>query len=190
MTIFNMNNDALLRYVIGTAYACNTMHNIFLYNDEDEVANVMEDRNDVKALLDLVVDDPATCYAGHNSARDVLNRMKVTDLIPFISSMYSTLDDLIVSEDYDDEDDMNESDYANDDMDDSENDETDESDDDDEDSDDEDESDDEVSVDDFPTDDEFSAIDNDDIESLFDALNAGDETSDTDDTRPIIYRRS
>jgi hypothetical protein len=103
--IYKMDNEATLRYIVGTAYACNTMHNIFMYNDEDEVLSVMGDRNSVKELIALIYDDPKTEYSGHNVSTDILSTMHVINLKSLISDMYATLDDLIELEDEDDDDD-------------------------------------------------------------------------------------
>jgi hypothetical protein len=103
--IYKMDNEATLRYIVGTAYACNTMHNIFMYNDEDEVLSVMGDRNSVKELIALIYDDPKTEYSGHNVSTDILSTMHVINLKSLISDMYATLDDLIELEDEDEDDD-------------------------------------------------------------------------------------
>ena len=109
--VFNMDDEDTLRYVVGAAYASNTMHNIFMYNDDDEVESVREARHSVKELLKLIDADPETDYAGHNAIGSVLNRLNVVDLQTFINDVRDILDDLIVDDDdYDEDDEDTESD--------------------------------------------------------------------------------
>lgn len=103
--IFDMDEKELLRYVIGAAYASNTIHNIFMHDDGDEVDSVMDARHNVKALLNLIDNDPNTEYAGHNATSDVMNRMKVNDLQAFLVDVRTLLDNLIVSDEEEDDDD-------------------------------------------------------------------------------------
>lgn len=105
--VFNMDNTELLRYCVATAYACNTVHNSFMYYDEDEVDSVMEDRHAIKELMDLIDTDEKTEYAGHNVSGDVISRMQVKDLLSFVSDTHNTLDELLdeIEDDDDDEDD-------------------------------------------------------------------------------------
>ena len=109
-SIFNLDNTELLSYVIGTAYAAHNIHNKFMYNDEDEVESVMDDRHSIKDLIKLIEEDPETDYAGHHSSGDVLSRMKVTDLQSFVSDVYNMMENLIEYEDSEVEEDCNESD--------------------------------------------------------------------------------
>jgi hypothetical protein len=100
-----MDSSDILRYAVSAAYAANTIHNIFMYDDEDEVKSVMDARHSVKDLLKLIENDSATEYAGHNASGDVMNRMKVIDLQKFVNDTRCMLDNLIdVDEDDDDED--------------------------------------------------------------------------------------
>jgi hypothetical protein len=181
--IFKMEDNDILRYVVGAAYASNTMHNIFMYNDEDEVESVMEARHSVKELVKLIDDDTDTEYAGHNSSGDVISRMKVTDLQTFVSDVYSILEDLIESEDDDDDENPYDIDDESDSDDDSEEDTELEDDDDDDD----------ISINDFP--DDTISTDISDINSMIDSI---DSTSNTDIKIPYddevvipkIHRRS
>lgn len=108
--IFNMDDYTLISYIVGSAYTCNTVHNIFMHEDEDEVESVMEARHSVKELIELIEKDPDTEYAGHNMSRDTLVSMRVTNLEKFLPDMYTILDDLLLAdnEDDDEEDDENE----------------------------------------------------------------------------------
>ena len=165
--IYEMSDKDILRYVVGTAYTCNTIHNIFMHNDEDEVDSVMNDRNAVKELINLIEKDPETEYAGHNVSRDTMSSMKVTDLQKFVPDVYAELDDLIVSDDDDDEE------YDEDDDDaydikkggDSE---------------DTDDDDDSYSVEDFPDDENKDS----DIGSMIDDIDVSDNDEDDDDNEP------
>lgn len=143
--VFNMDEDELMRFAVGAAYASNTMHNIFMYNDGDEVESVMEVRHSVKELLEIIENDPDTKYAGHQSSGDVLSKMHVNDLQSFVSDVYSLLDDLIVSDDSDDEDDFDEEDT-------------------------DDNIDDDVDINDFPDIDSNMKTETDDIEQLLDSI--------------------
>lgn len=175
--IFNMDDDSILRYVIGAAFASNTMHNIFMYNDEDEVESVMDDRHSIKELIKLIEDDPGTEYAGHNSGGDVESRMRVTDLQTFISDVYSTLEDLIEYDDEDDDDDTYN--IPNSDCDDSEDD-------------DEDDDDDNIDVNNFPDIDDQTS-DTDEINNLLDSIESSDEDEIINNdviNLPKIHRRS
>jgi hypothetical protein len=181
--IFNMEDNDILRYVIGAAYASNTMHNIFMYNDEDEVESVMEARHSVKELVKLIDDDPDTEYAGHNSSGDVISRMKVTDLQTFVSDVYSILEDLIESEDDDDDENPYDIDDESDSDDDSEEDTELEDDDDDDD----------ISINDFP--DDTISTDISDINSMIDSIESTSNTDikipyDDEVVIPKIHRRS
>ena len=115
--LFNMDDADILRYIIGTAFAANTMHNIFMYNDSDEVESVMEARHAVKDLIELVEKDSNTEYAGHNASGSVLTRMGVTDLQSFVTEVRELLEDFLVdnNDDDDEEDDEVEDDETDDD---------------------------------------------------------------------------
>ena len=102
--IFNMDNDDLLRYVVGAAYAANTIHNVFMYEDEDEVTSVMDARHSVKELIKLIDNDSKTEYAGHNSSGDVMSRMKVNDFQSFTNDIRNILESLILDDEYEDDD--------------------------------------------------------------------------------------
>lgn len=107
MDIFNMNNEELLRYVIGAAYAVSNVNSIFQYNDEDEVESLMEARHDIKGLIKLIDEDPETQYAGHNATRSVMNRLGVVNLQKTVEDVRGLLDNLTdeIDDDDDDEDD-------------------------------------------------------------------------------------
>lgn len=110
--IFNMNNEDILRYVVGAAFASNTMHNIFMYNDEDEVDSVMEARHSIKEFMNLVDEDDGTVYAGHNEGfRNTLDRMNVPDLQSIVFDVRNLLEDLIECDEDDEEEDDVEEEY-------------------------------------------------------------------------------
>lgn len=183
--IFNMDDDSVLRYVIGTAFASNTMHNIFMYNDEDEVESVMEARHSVKELIKLIDNDPDTEYAGHNSAGNVMTRMRVTDLQTFVSDVYGILEDLIETED-EEEDDDDENPYDISDCEDSNEDEEEVNN----------EEYDDIDINVFP-DDDNNTSDTEDINSMMDDIESSDDNEEDDSgtntdkiTLPKIYRRS
>ena len=184
--IFNMDDKDALRYSICSAFAANTMHNIFMYNDEDEVDSVMDARHSVKELIDLIEKDPETEYTGHPSFGDVLSRMRVTDLQSFISDTYSILEDLIEQQDDEDDDDDDEYD-TNEEL--------------------EDDDEEDISIDDFP--DEDMKTDTDEIDRMMEELESTDQivrstesvtitesidVTETDDgsdmVLPIIHRRT
>lgn len=102
---FKMTDEDSLKYVIGTAFAAGSIHNVFMHDDEDEVDSVMNARHDIKKLLKLIENDPATEYAGHNVSGDTLSNMKVTDLSIFITDIRQLLEQLTDVEDDEEEND-------------------------------------------------------------------------------------
>lgn len=175
--IFNMDDRDTLRFMLVAAFAAKSPHNIFMYDDEDEVDSVMDARHDVKYLLKLIDNDPDTKYAGHNACGDTLSRMKVTDLQTFIQDIYDTIESLI---DFDSDEDDEDDGY----------DDSDESD--------EFEDDDDIDVTDYP--DIDMTTDTDDIDQMLENIESTDDilaskvdstdSADEDMTVPVIHRRS
>ena len=175
--IFKMDNNAILSYVIGVASAASSLHNAFMYDDEDEVDSVMNARNDVKGLIAMIEQDSKTEYAGHNASGDVLSRMQVTDLVTFIDEVRVEMDEL--TDVYDDEVDIDDiDDDDDDDIDDEESDDEDETEDDDDASDDDnDDDDDDIDVTDYPDIDSSDIEDYGDIDSLMESMQSLQENS-------------
>ena len=125
-----------------------------MYNDEDEVESVMEERHDIKRLMKMIENDPSTVYAGHNASGDAMSRMKVTDLKAFIADVQESIEALNdyseISDDFDDDDDVDDDDSE------------------------EFDDDDDIDVTDYP-DIEDSHTNTDDIDQMFDELESIDD---------------
>lgn len=173
--IYNMDNTSTIAYLVGTALTANTIDNRFMFDDEDEVESVMEDRHEIKQLISLIDSDSDTEYAGHNSSGNVMDRMRVIDLEAFNENMQESINRFIKSDNYDDDDDEEYADVEDDDN-----------------------ADDEIDINDFPvdtdTEDDLDSI----IENVYENDSDDDDTDDSDvdddedddsDTFPITYRR-
>ena len=156
--VYNMDDETFLRYLVGTAFISNNMHNVFMYNDEDEFDCVMEERHNINELIAYIEQNADVEYAGHNSSSgNVMTRLHVFNMDKFVNDVRNTLEDLILTDD--DEDDENEYDYEKIE----------------EDGDDitEEEMDDDIDVTDYPDDDDMMT-NTDDIDQLFEEMESSD----------------
>ena len=102
---FKLDKIGLYLYAICTAYTVGTVHNIFQFEDEDEVMSVMNARNDVKSFIKLIESDPETKYSGHNySSHDIYKSLRVINHEKFIMDVRTLLDDSLLDDEDDDED--------------------------------------------------------------------------------------
>lgn len=112
----SIDEHELLKFFIGAAFACGTSHNCFMFNDEDEVEEVANVRNDVRALTKLIESDPNTTYSGdHYGSNDVYKSLNVISHSQFINDTYQILQDFIIEDDDDDiedEDEYDEEEYG------------------------------------------------------------------------------
>ena len=108
--VVNMDEDRFIRYVVGAAYAANTMHNTFMHDDEDEVESVMEERHNINDIIEYIESNFEVDHVGHDNSGDVFTRLHVMNIDTFVPAIRTKLDDLLMADDDEDDEEETEDD--------------------------------------------------------------------------------